>query len=109
MSQDKDKELGPDAHRVLAELAEDDGQAPDIQVLLGAIWSQFGGAEGLAASLHADYAASPDGSATRARIQSDIMKLIHVCFGSDGGGGDGDDDVEKMEAQATAIFKDLSQ
>jgi len=98
--------LKPDANQLLKQLAQDDVQGPNIELLLGQVWRVFGGAEGLAMALHDDYEAATPGSQTRARITADIMKLVHTCS-SGLSDGDTDDDLDNLEAEAKAQISKL--
>ena len=101
--------LSPDASRLLTQLSGEDISGPNIELLLGEIWKVFNGAEGLARALFDDYQAAPPGSATRARISADIMKLVHTCssvFSDDRASGS---ELADMEAEVKKQLKALSK
>jgi hypothetical protein len=91
--------LNPNANSLLTQLANEDVSGPNIELLLNEVWKVFNGAEGLARALFDDYQSSPPGSATRARITADIMKLVHTCsktFSEDEASGS---ELADMEAE----------
>lgn len=97
--------MDPDADSAIADLARQEGRGPNIEELLGAIWTKFKGAKGIANALHNDYTESPVGSANRVRVMSDVMRLIHTCFSPTG--KDEDRDLEAMEAELKAAVAEL--
>ena len=106
MTQQTDYEphgMDPDADAAIADLAKCDGRGPNIEELLGAIWTRFGGAAGIAEALHTDYTQSRIGSANRVRVISDVTRLINTCFSNTG--KDEGADVEAMEAEAEALLR----
>jgi hypothetical protein len=104
--------LTPDADRLLTQLASEDVSGPNIELLLNEVWKVFNGAEGLARALFDDYQAAPPGSATRARISADIMKLVHTfskAYADEESSGSELEDMEaEVKKQLAVLSKDKS-
>jgi len=93
-----------DADKAIHEIVRGIEDGIDVKVLVGHLIPAMGGYEGIADKFSKDYQASSKGGGTRARMMSDMIKLILAC--TDSSHGDEQVSDDEVEAEARALLEE---
>lgn len=96
------------AAELMKEIAGAKGSEVDIKPLLACVLREFGGNEGIAAKLYADYTELPKKSPSRERMLTNILRLIGHATPQQGVDDESMDDNEIEEEIKSVVRRALA-